>query len=423
MPNNPQMTATSPVPDIWAMAQAQFDAAADRLNLPESIRAVLRVPKRELSVNFPVRMDNGEAQMFTGYRVQHNVSRGPAKGGIRYAPNVEPGEIRALAMWMTWKSALIGLPYGGAKGGVICNPREMSTSELERLTRRYASEIALIIGPDKDIPAPDVGTGPREMAWIMDTIGQHQGYAVPGVVTGKPLSIGGSEGRVEATARGVMVVAEAAAHEIGLDLAGAKVVVQGCGNVGFNSAKLLHGRGAKVIAVSNGRGGELVEAGIDPGKLEHYLQENGSVTGFGEHLTNAELLELPCDILIPAAIENQITAENAPRLRTRLVVEGANGPTTPDADAILWDRGIPVAPDILANAGGVTVSYFEWVQDREQFFWEEEEVNRRLETLMSRAFRHTLALANQEQVDYRTAAYQLAVSRVAEAYQTRGLYP
>jgi glutamate dehydrogenase (NAD(P)+) len=410
-------------PDIWAMAQAQFDAAADRLKLDENIRVVLRAPKRELIVNFPVRMDNGKVRVFTGYRVQHSVARGPAKGGIRYSPDVELNEVRALAMWMTWKTALIGLPYGGAKGGVVCDPKSLSPSEIERLTRRYATEISIIIGPDKDIPAPDMGTGPREMGWIMDTISQHQGYAVPGIVTGKPLAIGGSEGRVEATARGIVVVAAAAARHLNLDLRGAKVVVQGFGNVGTGAVALMHQFGAKIIAVSDINGGVYDPEGIDPDRLRRYVQVTGSVVGFGPKITNAELLALPCDILVPAATQSQITVDNAPLVQAKLIVEGANGPVTRDADDILEARGVMVVPDILANAGGVTVSYFEWVQDLQQFFWDEGEINNRLEVLMTRAFDATMAVARRDGVDLRSAAYLLAVSRVAESYQARGLYP
>jgi glutamate dehydrogenase (NAD(P)+) len=407
--------AETPAPDIWAMALAQFDAAADRIKLDDNLRAVLRAPKRELIVNFPVKMDNGKVRIFTGYRVQHSVARGPAKGGIRYAPEVDLNEVRALAMWMTWKTALIGLPYGGAKGGVVCDPRTLSPGELERLTRRYATEIAIIIGPDKDIPAPDLGTGPREMAWI--------GYAVPAVVTGKPTAIGGSEGRVEATARGVVVVAAAAARWLNFDLRGATVAIQGFGNVGAGTAKLMSQLGAKVIAVADVLGGAYDPAGLDYERLRRYHQVTGTVAGFAERITNADLLELPVDILVPAAVQRQITARNADRVRAKLIVEGANGPVTPEADAILEANGVLVVPDILANAGGVTVSYFEWVQDLQEYFWDEAEVNSRLERLMTRAFDATLALATRERVSLRLAASMLAVSRVAETYAARGLYP
>jgi glutamate dehydrogenase (NAD(P)+) len=410
-------------PTIWEMALAQFDAAADRLKLDDNLRAVLRAPKRELIVNFPVKMDNGTVRIFTGYRVQHSVARGPAKGGIRYAPDVDLDEVRALAMWMTWKTALIGLPYGGAKGGVVCDPKALSPAELERLTRRYATEISIIIGPDKDIPAPDMGTGPREMGWIMDTISQHTGYAVPAVVTGKPIAIGGSEGRAEATARGVVVVAAAAARRLNLDLRGATVAIQGFGNVGAGATKLMSHFGARVVAVSDIDGAAYDPAGLDVDRLRRYHQVTGTVAGFAERITNAELLELPVDILVPAATQNQITAANAPRVRAKLIVEGANGPVTPEADAILDAAGVMVVPDILANAGGVTVSYFEWVQDLQEYFWDEAEVNSRLERLLTRAFEATVALATRERVNLRIAASMLAISRVAETFTARGLYP
>ncbi|MCS6801586.1 MAG: Glu/Leu/Phe/Val dehydrogenase [Chloroflexota bacterium] len=415
--------ANAPGPNLWEMALAQFDAAADRLNLDDTLRVVLRAPKRELIVNFPVKMDNGKVRVFTGYRVQHSVARGPAKGGIRYAPTVDLNEVRALAMWMTWKTALIGLPFGGAKGGVVCDPRVLSPGELERLTRRYATEISIIIGADKDIPAPDLGTGPREMGWIMDTISQHIGYAVPAVVTGKPVAIGGSEGRAEATARGIVIIAAAAARHLNFDLAGATVAVQGFGNVGGGVVKLLSQLGARVVAVSDVNGGAYDPAGLDYERLRRYHQVTGTVDGFGERITNAELLELPVDILVPAAVQHQITAANAPHVRAKLIVEGANGPTTPDADAILESNGVTVVPDILANAGGVTVSYFEWVQDLQEYFWEEAEVNSRLERLLTRAFDAVVALAAHERISLRLAASMLAVHRVAETYAARGLYP
>jgi glutamate dehydrogenase (NAD(P)+) len=326
-------------------------------------------------------------------------------------------------MWMTWKTALIGLPYGGAKGGVVCDPHALSPSEIERLTRRYATEISIIIGPDKDIPAPDMGTGPREMGWIMDTISQHQGYAVPGVVTGKPLAIGGSAGRVDATARGIVVVAAAAARHLNLDLRGARVAVQGFGNVGSGTVSLMHKYGAKIVAVSDIGGGVYDPDGIDPDRLKRYVQVTGSVAGFGQRISNAELLTMPCDILVPAATQSQITGENAPLVQAKLIVEGANGPVTREADDILDARGITVVPDILANAGGVTVSYFEWVQDLQQFFWDEGEIDNRLEALMTRAFDSTFAVSHREGVNLRSAAYMLAVSRVADAYAARGLYP
>ncbi|MCS7003067.1 MAG: Glu/Leu/Phe/Val dehydrogenase, partial [Dehalococcoidia bacterium] len=402
-------------PDVWANALRQFDAAADRLKLDDNIRVMLRAPKRELTVNFPVKMDTGKVQVFTGYRVHHNVVRGPAKGGVRYALQVDIGEVRALAMWMTWKCALFRLPFGGAKGGVVVDPTALSPGELERLTRRYTTEIAMLLGPDMDIPAPDMGTNAQIMAWMVDTYSQHRGYSVPGVVTGKPLAIGGSEGRVEATARGVTVIAAAAARRRGLALEGARVVVQGYGNVGSNTVKLLARRGARIVAVSDVKGGVYDERGLDVERLRRYAQVTGTVVGFGQPITNAELLSLPCDILIPAALENQITAANADSVRAAIIVEAANGPITPEADAILNDRGVFIAPDILSNAGGVTVSYFEWVQDLQQYFWDESEITNRLETLMLRAFTDVTEVVDREGVDMRTAASMLAIGRVAEA--------
>ncbi|HLX39010.1 MAG TPA: Glu/Leu/Phe/Val dehydrogenase, partial [Ktedonobacteraceae bacterium] len=349
----------------YEMAVAQFDEAADRLGLSQALRAILRKPKRELTVNFPVRLDNGDVEMFTGYRVQHNINRGPAKGGIRFSPEVSLDEVRALAMWMTWKCAVVGIPFGGAKGGVICDPSKMTRAELERLSRRYATEISILIGPDSDIPAPDMNTNPQIMAWMMDTFSMHQGYSVPAVITGKPLAIGGSEGRLEATARGVLVVALAAMIDHDMRPEDCTVVVQGFGNVGSISARLLHESGCKVVGLSDIHGGVYNAHGIDVHHALRHSKEHGSLKGLPntETVTNAELLALPCDILVPAALENQLTGRNASQVKARLIIEAANGPTTPDADHIFNDRGIEVVPDILANAGGVTVSYFEWVQD------------------------------------------------------------
>jgi glutamate dehydrogenase (NAD(P)+) len=409
----------------YDIAVAQFDEAADRLGLSQAMRAILRKPKRELIVNFPVRMDNGDVEMFTGYRVQHNINRGPAKGGIRFSPEVSLDEVRALAMWMTWKCAVVGIPFGGAKGGVICDPHKLSRTELERLTRRYATEISVLMGPDSDIPAPDMNTNPQIMAWMMDTFSMHMGYSVPAVITGKPLAIGGSEGRLEATARGVQFVTREAMHDLGLRPEDCSVVVQGFGNVGSISARLLHEMGCKVVAVSDIQGGVYNPHGIDIHKALRYSKEHGSLRGLPdtEAITNAELLELPCDALVPAALENQLTAKNAPRVKARLIVEAANGPTTPDADRILNDRGIMVVPDILANAGGVTVSYFEWVQDLQRFFWAELEINNRLEQIMMRAYQATRAKAEEQETNLRIGAYLLAVTRVAEATEIRGVYP
>jgi glutamate dehydrogenase (NAD(P)+) len=406
-------------------ALAQYDRAADRLKLDPGLRAVLRTPKRELTVNFPVEMDDGRIRVFTGYRVQHNLARGPAKGGIRYHPQVDLDEVRALAMWMTWKCAVVRIPYGGAKGGVVCDPKLLSQRELERLTRRYATEISVLIGPDSDIPAPDVNTNAQTMAWIMDTYSMHHGYSIPAVVTGKPISIGGSEGRPEATSRGVVYCIQQAAEYLGLPLAGARVAIQGYGNVGEPAARLLHGLGARIVAVSDSRGGVYNPNGLNPHDLRRYKEETGSVVGAPrtEPLSNAELLEIDCDVLIPAALENVITEQNAGRVKARILAEAANGPTTPEADQILLERGVFVIPDILCNAGGVTVSYFEWVQDRDAFFWTADEINARLERVMVSAFQDVVRTAQQHEVDLRLAAYMLAVSRVAEATLTRGIYP
>lgn len=409
----------------FAEAVAQFDAAAERLNLSQELRAILRAPKRELTVNFPVRMDDGRVEMFTGYRVQHNINRGPAKGGIRYDANVSIDEVRALAMWMTWKCAVVNIPFGGAKGGVIVDPRKLSRTELERLTRRYATEIAGVIGPESDIPAPDVNTNPQIMAWIMDTYSMHKGYSVPAVVTGKPLAVGGSEGRMEATGRGVYVITREACKALGMELKGSRVIVQGFGNVGSVSARLMHEAGCKVVALCDVFGAIHNPDGIDVPLAQRYVQEHGTLKGMpgAQPVDGKEALELPCDILIPAALEGQITHQNARRIQAKLIVEAANGPTTTEADAILRERGIPVIPDILANAGGVTVSYFEWVQDLQHFFWAEDEINQRLEHIMTRSFAAVQAKKEEQNCDYRMAAYLLAVARVAEATQVRGIYP
>ena len=409
----------------YDMAVAQFDEAADRLGLSQAMRAILRKPKRELIVNFPVRMDNGDVEMFTGYRVQHNINRGPAKGGIRFSPEVSLDEVRALAMWMTWKCAVVGIPFGGAKGGVICDPHKLSRSELERLTRRYATEISVLIGPDSDIPAPDMNTNPQIMAWIMDTYSMHSGYSVPAVITGKPLSIGGSEGRLEATARGVQFVTREALLDLGMHPEDCSVVIQGFGNVGSISARLLHELGCKVVGISDIHGGRYNPRGIDVHRALRYSKEHGSLRDLPdtEAVTNAELLELACEVLVPAALENQLTTKNAARVKARLIVEAANGPTTPDADRILNDRGVTIVPDILANAGGVTVSYFEWVQDLQRFFWAEHEINNRLESIMTRAYRAVRTKTEEQETNLRMGAYLLAVARVAEATETRGVYP
>jgi glutamate dehydrogenase (NAD(P)+) len=409
----------------YHVAVAQFDEAAERLGLSQPLRAILRKPKRELIVNFPVRMDNGDVEMFTGYRVQHNINRGPAKGGIRFSPEVSLDEVRALAMWMTWKCAVVGIPFGGAKGGVICDPHKLSNSELERLSRRYATEISILIGPNSDIPAPDMNTNPQIMAWIMDTFSMHSGYSVPAVITGKPLAIGGSEGRLEATARGVQVVTREAMLKLGMQPDETSVVIQGFGNVGSISARLLNELGCKVVGLSDISGGVYNADGINVPRALRYSREHGTLKGLPdtEAITNAELLELPCDVLVPAALENQLTGRNASRVKARLIIEAANGPTTPDADRIFDDRGITVVPDIMANAGGVTVSYFEWVQDLQRFFWAEDEINHRLESIMMRAYHAMQNKADEQSTNLRMGAYLLAVARVAEATEIRGVYP
>ncbi|MDP9353583.1 MAG: Glu/Leu/Phe/Val dehydrogenase [Chloroflexota bacterium] len=413
-------------PNPFEIAQRQFDIAADKLNLDDALRAVLRTTRRELTVHFPVTMDNGSTEVFTGYRVQHNLGRGPAKGGLRYHPDVTLDEVRALAMWMTWKCAVVRLPYGGAKGGVVCDPKQMSLKEQEALTRRFTTELALLIGPDSDIPAPDVNTNAQTMAWIMDTYSMHRGYSVPDVVTGKPLDIGGSEGRSEATGRGVVFTIEEAAREIDMCLDGATVAIQGYGNAGSVAAHLLHrDHGCRIVAVSDSKGGIHNPGGLDPQRVLKYKAETGSVQGFPEStsITNGEILELPCDILIPAALESQITLHNADSIQARIVAEAANGPVTPEADEILYANGRVVIPDILANAGGVTVSYFEWVQDKQSFFWTEDDINDKLHKIMVSSFGEVLNTAKAEQVDMRTAAYMLAVNRVATATKVRGIYP
>ena len=409
----------------WQVALQQYDRAADKLNLGAAVREVLRQPKREVTVHFPVQMDDGSINVFTGYRVWHNVTRGPAKGGIRFHPQVDLAEIRALAMWMTWKCACVKIPYGGAKGGVTCDPKKLSMRELERLTRRFTTELGEMIGPDSDIPAPDVNTNAQVMAWMMDTYSMHRGYSVTGVVTGKPVSIGGSEGRQEATGRGVVYMVQEAAKAVDLELRGARVAVQGFGNAGEAAARFLTELGARVVAVSDSRGGVFDGDGLDLPLVTRHKQETGSVIGAPRTraVSNDELLELDCDVLVPAALEGVITERNAPRIRARIIAEAANGPTSPEADDILRQRGVVVIPDILCNAGGVTVSYFEWVQDREEFFWSLDEINARLRRIMVRAYDDVQRTATEHDIDLRLAAYMLAVSRVAEATMTRGIYP
>jgi glutamate dehydrogenase (NAD(P)+) len=411
--------------DLHRTAVAQLDAVAKRLGLDSDIHQRLRLPRRALVVSIPVLMDSGKTEVFTGYRVHHSTVLGPTKGGVRYAPDVDLGEVSALAMLMSWKCALMGLPYGGAKGGVRCNPRTMSLKEKEGLTRRYTAEIILLIGPDLDIPAPDLGTDEQTMAWMMDTYSMTQGKSVPGVVTGKPLIVGGSAGRREATGRGIVYAIYQAARHLGYEIRGRKVVVQGFGNVGSVAARLLWREGCVIVAVGDVKGGIYNPAGLDIRQLETHIAEAGSVVGFpgADAVTNEELLTLPCDIVVPAAVGGQIHARNADRIKASLVAEGANGPTTPEGDAILRDRGVTVIPDILANAGGVVVSYFEWVQGLQYYFWRESEITARLQELMTRAFNRVWGLANKEGTDLRTAALMEGVRRVAEGYRIRGLYP
>ncbi len=408
-----------------AIALAQLDAAADRLGLDEGLRRYLRVPRRVLQVAVPVIRDDGSLVVYTGYRVQHNMARGPAKGGIRYHPEVSMDEVIALAMWMTWKCAVVNIPFGGAKGGVVCNPKELSRGELERLTRRFAAEISFIIGPERDIPAPDVYTDAQVMAWVMDTYSTLAGRSVPAVVTGKPVELGGSQGRQEATSRGCVVCIAAAAERLGLRLEGARAVVQGFGNVGATAARLLAERGCRVVGVSDSSGGLYRPAGLDVAAVEAYKRRHGHLVDFpeAESVSNEELLELPCEILVPAALGNVLTAERAPRIQARLIAEGANGPTTPEADRIFFERGIVVLPDILANAGGVTVSYFEWVQGLQEYFWTEDQVNHELNKRMEQSLAQVWDLAQTEKVDLRTAAYMIALRRVADAVKWRGIYP
>jgi glutamate dehydrogenase (NAD(P)+) len=409
----------------YEIAVQQFDRAAEYLDLKEGIREMLRKPKRELTVNFPVKMDDGGVKVFTGYRVHHSTVLGPTKGGIRFHPDVTLDEVRALAMWMTWKCSVVGLPYGGAKGGVICNPKEMSLDEQENLTRRYAAEISVLMSPEGDIPAPDVNTNPQIMAWIMDTYSMHRGYSTPAVVTGKPIEIGGSEGRMAATAQGTIYHIRRAAEHLGLNLGQASAVVQGYGNAGSFAAKFLHEDGVTIVGVSDSQGGIYNPKGLDPEAVLAHKQETSSVVGYpdADTITNAELLELECDILVPAALEKQLTGENAPRVKAKIVAEAANGPTEPEADAVFNDRGVFVIPDILCNAGGVTVSYFEWVQDLQQFFWNEREVNKQLEQIMDNAFDAVLQVYLEKRVDMRMAAYIRAIDRVNKATMIRGIYP
>ncbi|CAN5329187.1 Glu/Leu/Phe/Val dehydrogenase [soil metagenome] len=410
---------------VWDVALRQLDLAAESLKLSPGVHEVLRHPRRTLEVSVPTRMDDGSIRVFKGYRVHHNTSRGPSKGGIRYHPSVTLEEIKALAMWMTWKCALVNIPFGGAKGGVVVDPGALSAAELERMSRRYASEILPLIGPEKDIPAPDLGTNEQVMAWIMDTFSTREGFSVPGVVTGKPLSIGGSAGRSQATARGVMYITLATLKHLGRSVEEARVVVQGYGNVGANTVELLADQGCMIVAASDVHGGVYNPGGLSPHRMNRFKQEAGTIFGYegGERVSNAELLELDCDVLIPAALEGQLTEENADRVAASVIVEAANGPTMPEADEIFTERGLTVVPDILANAGGVTVSYFEWVQDLQAYYWSEDEVNDRLRSIMEASYVSVLGLAEDAKVSMRTAATMLGVDRVAAAHRTRGLYP
>ena len=415
----------APAINSWEVAQRQFDLAAEHLHLDPGLRAVLREPRRALTVTFPVHMDDGTVRVMTGFRVQHNLGRGPAKGGIRYHPDVTIDEVKALAMWMTWKCAVVGIPYGGGKGGVVVDPKKLSLKELEALTRRFTTEISVLIGPERDIPAPDVNTTPQIMAWMMDTYSMHVGHTVPAVVTGKPISLGGSEGRNEATARGCVFTILDAARHLGMTVSRSTTVVQGFGNAGSIAARLMADEGSTVIGVSDTGGAIHAVEGLDIDRVMAWKKEHGTVVGCPgtRTITNAELLELPCDILIPAAYENQITDRNADRIKARIVAEAANGPTTPEADDILTRKGIFIIPDILANAGGVTVSYFEWVQDLNRDHWSEAVVNGKLKEIMTRSFAEVLAMAKREKVNMRTAAYLVAVQRVADTTALRGLYP
>ena len=411
--------------NLFQQAVSQLDVACNKLGLNDAWRARLSKCERELTVNFPVKMDNGSVKIFTGYRVQHNDTRGPAKGGIRYHPDVNLDEMRALALWMTIKTAVVNIPYGGAKGGVTCNPKTLSMTELERLTRRYTSEISIIISPSSDIPAPDVGTNSQVMAWMMDTYSMSKGYSIPGVVTGKPVEIGGSAGRSGATGLGCVICAREAAAHLGIDFKKASVVVQGFGNVGGYAARIFAEHGCRVLAVSDSRGGVYNKAGLDIEKLLGHKQQSGSVVDFkyADNITQDELWEVPCDILVPAAMESQIVKGNATKIKAKLVIEGANGPATAEADEILNERGILVVPDILANTGGVVVSYFEWVQDSQAYFWDESEVNAALEKKMVKSFNEVLSFSQEKKVDLRIAAQMLAINRITHAMAIRGIYP
>jgi glutamate dehydrogenase/leucine dehydrogenase len=419
------MLTTTIAANAYDVALENFDAAANAMGLTDDVREMIKYPERVLTVTVPVRMDNGHIRRFEAYRVQHSSVRGPAKGGIRYHPQVTLDEVKALATWMTWKCAVVNIPFGGAKGGVTCDPKHMSSGELERMTRRYTSAILPLIGPEQDIPAPDVYTNSQTMAWIMDTYSMTKGYPIPGVVTGKPISLGGSLGRNEATGRGVFYTIQSACEHLGMQLKDATVAVQGFGNAGSIAAQLLHEAGAKVIAVSDSTGCIYNRNGLNIPELMHMKALCGHVEGFpeSEPISPAELLAMKCDILVPAALENAIQAENAPEVGARIVAEAANGPLTPTADRILESKGVFIIPDILCNAGGVTVSYFEWVQDEQHLFWEAQDVYNRLERVMKTAFRDVLKIHLEQKVPMRIAANMLGIGRVAEAVQLRGIYP
>jgi glutamate dehydrogenase (NAD(P)+) len=410
---------------LWGAAVDQFNRAADLLGLEAELRARMLSPRRSLVVTFPVRLDNGHVRSFTGYRVQHTLTMGPTKGGIRYAPGISLGECAALAIWMTLKCSLIGLPFGGAKGGVRCDPNRLSSGEMERVTRRYAAELFPIIGPDRDIPAPDMATSEREMAWFMDTYSQQVGHAAPEIVTGKPVVLGGTAGRREATGLGAVFCIERLLEHLGWDLAGQRIAVQGFGNVGAVLARELEARGAIIVGISDVTGGVVDQSGLDISSVEAWIGEHRFLRGYprGNEVGRREILETPCDILVPAALEQQLTEDNADRLECRLVVEAANGPTTPEAERILADRGIMILPDLLVNSGGVTVSYFEWVQDQQKYFWDSDEVARRLKSKMRAAVDRVLDTAELLDTDWRTAAQSVAIERVAEAARSRAIYP
>jgi len=408
----------------WESQAARFDLAARKLNLDEGLWKILRYPNREIIVHIPVAMDDGRLEVFTGFRVQHSIARGPAKGGVRYAPDVTLDEVRALASWMTWKCAVVNIPFGGAKGGVICDPHKLSMGELERITRRYTAELIEFIGPEKDVPAPDVNTNEQIMAWMMDTYSMHMRQTVTAVVTGKPLNMGGSRGRREATGRGLMVVCDEALKKLGLNREETRVIVQGFGNVGSNAARLMHEQGYKIVGIAEVDGGLYNKNGIDLDALSEYRQRNGTIHGFpgAEPHDPADLLITDCDVLIPAAIENVITSHNAYKVQARILCEGANGPTTAAADDILAEKKVFVIPDILANAGGVTASYFEWVQDRQGYFWKESVVIEQLEHIMRSSFEDVVRYADTHNVNNRIAAYMLAIDRVAFTIRQRGIY-